>query len=54
MDNLTQRRQGAKSRKEQLLSFLCAFLGFAPLREMLLLFQGFYHSFFAFPKDVRP
>jgi hypothetical protein len=39
INNLTQRRKGAKTRKEQLLFF------FAPLREMLLLFQGFFHSF---------
>jgi hypothetical protein len=46
MNNLTQRRQGAKTRKEQLLCFLCAFYDFAPLREMLLLIQGLFHSFF--------
>ena len=45
MNNLTQRRQGAKTRKEQLLCFLCAFYDFAPLREMLLLIQGLFHSF---------
>jgi hypothetical protein len=28
-----------KDRKEQLLCFLCALCGFAPLREMLLLIQ---------------
>jgi hypothetical protein len=44
MNNLTQRRQGAKTRKEQLLCFLCAFYDFAPLREMLLLIQGLFHS----------
>jgi hypothetical protein len=31
INNLTQRRQGAKTRKEQLLCFLCAFYDFAPL-----------------------
>jgi hypothetical protein len=46
MNNLTQRRQGAKTRKGQLLCFLCAFYDFAPLREMLLLIQGLFHSFF--------
>jgi hypothetical protein len=45
INNLTQRRQGAKTRKEQLLCFLCAFCGFAPLREMLLPIQGLFHSF---------
>jgi hypothetical protein len=45
MNNLTQRRQGAKTRKGQLLCFLCAFYDFAPLREMLLLIQGLFHSF---------
>jgi hypothetical protein len=44
MNNLTQRRQGAKTRKEQLLCFLCAFYDFAPLREMLLPIQGLFHS----------
>jgi hypothetical protein len=38
-------RQDAKTRKEQLLCFLCAFEDFAPLREMLLLFGGFFHTF---------
>jgi len=45
MNNFTQRRQGAKTRKEQLLCFLCAFYDFAPLRETLLLIQGLFHSF---------
>jgi hypothetical protein len=45
INNLTQRRQGAKTRKEQLVCFLCAFYDFAPLREMLLLIQGLFHSF---------
>jgi general secretion pathway protein A len=45
INNLTQRRQGAKTRKEQLLCFLCAFCDFAPLREMLLPIQGLSHSF---------
>jgi len=45
INNLTQRRQGARTRKEQLLCFLCAFYDFAPLREMLLLIQGLFHSF---------
>jgi hypothetical protein len=45
INNLTQRRQGAKTRKERLLCFLCAFDDFAPLREMLLLIQGLFHSF---------
>jgi hypothetical protein len=45
INNLTQRRQGAKTRKEQLVCFLCAFCAFAPLREMLLLIQGLFHSF---------
>jgi hypothetical protein len=45
INNLTQRRQGAKIRKEQPLCFLCAFYDFAPLREMLLLIQGLFHSF---------
>ena len=44
INNLTQRRQGAKTRKEQLLCFLCAFYDFAPLREILLLIQGLFHS----------
>ena len=45
ISSLTQRRQGAKTRKEQLFCFLCAFYDFAPLREMLLLMQGLFHSF---------
>ena len=43
INHLTQRRQGAKTRKEQLLCFLCAFYDFAPLREMLLLIQELFH-----------
>jgi len=39
INNLTQRRRGAKTREEQL------FLFFAPLREMLLPIQGLFHSF---------
>jgi hypothetical protein len=50
INNLTQRRQGAKTRKGQLLCFLCAFYDFAPLREMLLLIQGLFHSFFSLGK----
>jgi hypothetical protein len=45
INNLTQRRQGAKTRKEELLCFLRAFHDFAPLREMLLLIRGLFHSF---------
>lgn len=45
INNLTQRRQDAKGRKEQLLCFLSAFWDFAPLREMLLVIQGLFHSF---------
>jgi hypothetical protein len=45
INNLTQRRQGAKAREEQRLCILCAFYDFAPLREMLLLVQGLFHSF---------
>jgi hypothetical protein len=39
--------QGAKTRKEQLLCFLCAFRDFArqPTDEMLLLIQELFHSF---------
>ncbi len=48
INNLTQRRQGAKTRKEQLFCFLCVFYDFAPWREMLLLFQVLFHSFAAF------
>ena len=44
-NNLTPRRQGAKTRKEQLLCFPCAFYDFAPLREMLLLIHGLFYSF---------
>jgi hypothetical protein len=44
INNLTQRRQGAKTRKEQLLCFLRAFYDFAALREMLLLIQRLFHS----------
>src|SRR5271157_259070 len=39
---LTQRRQGAKTRKEHLLCSLCALCDFAPLRGVLLLVQGFF------------
>jgi hypothetical protein len=46
INNLTQRRQDAKTRKGQLLCFLCAFYDFAPLREMLLPIQGLFHSLF--------
>jgi hypothetical protein len=42
---LTPRRQDAKTRKEELPCFLCAFGTFAPLREMLLLFGRFLHTF---------
>jgi hypothetical protein len=45
INNFTQRRQGAKTREEQLLCFLCAFYDFAPLREMLLLVRELFHSF---------
>jgi hypothetical protein len=45
INSLSQKRQGAKTRKEQLLCFLCAFYDFAPLREMLLVIQGLFHSF---------
>jgi hypothetical protein len=34
INNLTQRRQGAKTRKEQLVCFLCAFYDFVPPRGM--------------------
>jgi hypothetical protein len=39
------RDQGAKTRKEELLCFLCAFYDFAPLREMFLIIQGLFQSF---------
>ena len=42
---LTRRRQGAETRKEELPCFLFAFRTFAPLREMLLLFGRFFHTF---------
>jgi len=42
---LTPRPQDAKTRKEELPCFLCAFGTFAPLREMLLLFGRFLHTF---------
>ena len=45
INNLTQRRRGAKARKEQLLCSLCALCDFAPLREMLWLFPGSFHGF---------
>ena len=45
INNLTQRRQGAKTRKEQVPCFLRAFYDFAPLREMLLLIQGLFQAF---------
>jgi hypothetical protein len=44
-NNLTQRRQGAKTRKQQLTCFLCALCGFAPLRETLLLVPTVFHTF---------
>jgi hypothetical protein len=37
-NNFAPRRQGAKACKEEPLSFFCAFIDFAPLREMLFLF----------------
>ena len=37
--------QGAKTRKEQPLCFLCAFYDSAPWREMLLLIQGLFRTF---------
>ena len=49
INNLTQRRQGAKIRKIQLHCSLCVLCYFAPLREMLLLAAGFLHTFRAFP-----
>ena len=52
INNLTQRHQGAKTRKEQLLCFLCAFYDLAPWREMLLLIQGLFHSFLGTGKAV--
>jgi hypothetical protein len=42
---LTPRRQGAKTGKVEVVSFLCAFQYFAPLREMLLLLGRFFHTF---------
>jgi hypothetical protein len=36
---------GAKTSKAELLSLLCAFHYFAPLREMLLFLQGKFDSF---------
>jgi hypothetical protein len=54
MNNLTQRRQGAKTRKEQLLCFLCAFCGFATLRETLLFVQGLFHSIASRGKIATP
>ena len=44
-DSRNRRRQDAKTRKEQLPSFLCAFNNFAPSREMLFLFVQLFHSF---------
>jgi hypothetical protein len=41
-EELTRRRQGAKARRDKLLCFLCTLCDFAPLREMLLLVQGFF------------
>ena len=43
--NLSQRRQGAKERKEELPCFLCVLSGFAPWRETVLLSSGFFHTF---------
>ncbi len=45
INNLTQRRQDTKTGEEQRLCFLCALCDFAPLREMLLLVQEFFHTF---------
>ena len=39
------RRQSPKARTEQHLFLVRVFFGFAPLRETLLLFQEFFHSF---------
>jgi hypothetical protein len=44
-NNLTQRRQGAKTRKERLFCFLRALGDFAPLREMPLFTQELLHTF---------
>ena len=52
IDNLTQRRQGAKTREEQGLCFLCALCDFAALRETLLLVQGLFHSLVSLGGEV--
>ena len=50
---LTQRRQGAKRRKAELLSFLCAFQGLASLRECFSSPSELFHTFLRRgPQDV--
>jgi hypothetical protein len=41
-NNLTQRPQGARARKEPQLCFLCAFYGFASLRDMHQLIRNYF------------
>jgi hypothetical protein len=54
MNNLTQRRQGAKIRKEEVPFSLCALKDSVPRPrdEMLLLFKGVFHSFPGFTGET--